>query len=112
MRTRRLVLFSSIALLLSWCIRPECPLAPNRLPTQTADFATIKPGRSMVHAESTFFIAQALGYRSDVAYWIAAYNEVTDYGQYVPIDQCGVQAANDNTIANKNTLQTARNSGR
>jgi hypothetical protein len=78
---------------------------------QLADFATIKPGRSMIHMDSTYFIAQALGFRADVAYWIAAYNEVTDYTQYVPIDQCGVQAANANTIANGMTQQTKANSG-
>src|SRR6266498_1573969 len=88
---------------LSWCVRPTCrpPFSPNRAcPAQTLDFATIKPGRSMVHADSTYFIAQALGYRADVAYWIAAYDEVTDYGQYVPIDQCGVQASASNSGAN------------
>lgn len=100
---------------LSWCIRPNCalPVSENRAcPEQTLDFASIKPGRSMIHADSTYFLALALGYRADVAYWIAAYNEVTDYAQYVPIDQCGVQAANQNAIAHQNTLQTAPNSGR
>jgi hypothetical protein len=85
---------------LSWCIRPQCPppFTPNRAcPAQTLDFATIKPGRSMIHADSTYFIAQALGFRADVAYWIAAYDEVTDYGQYLPIDQCGVQASAQNS---------------
>ncbi len=88
---------------LSWCIQPTCPppVSPNRAcPAQVLDFATIKPGRSMVHADSTYFIAQALGYRADVAYWIAAYNEVTDYGQYIPIDQCGVQASGQNSGVN------------
>src|SRR3990170_6571786 len=73
---------------LSWCVNPTClnPPAPSRAcPQQILDFATIKPGRSMIHADSTYFIAQALGYRADVAYWIAAYNEVTDYTQYLPI---------------------------
>ena len=66
------------------------PPQPNTAcPAQVIEFATVMPGRSMVHADSTYFIALALGYRSDVAYWIAAYNEVTDYAQYVPIDQCG-----------------------
>lgn len=85
---------------LTWCVRPECPPAftENRAcPTQLADFATIKPGRSMIHADSTYFIAQALGFRADVAYWIAAYDEVTDYTQYAPIDQCGVQASAQNS---------------
>lgn len=99
---------------LSWCLNPTCqnPVPNRACPQQLLEFATIKPGRSMIHADSTYFIAQALGYRADVAYWIAAYNEVTDYTQYVPIDQCGVQAANENTIQNGNTLQTAENSGR
>jgi hypothetical protein len=101
---------------LSWCVCPTCA-NPNKnpnsaCPEQTADFITIKPGRSMIHADSTYFIAQALGYRADVAYWIAAYNEVTDYSQYVPIDQCGVQAANQVAINGKMTQQTAPNSGR
>jgi hypothetical protein len=87
---------------LSWCIQPNSPKSnPNRASLQqTLDFATIKPGRSMIHADSTFFIAQALGYRADVAYWIAAYNENTDYGIYQPIDQCGVQATATNSGAN------------
>jgi hypothetical protein len=83
---------------LTWCIRPECHLGPNyACPAQLADFATIEPGRSMIHADSTYFLAQALGYRADVAYWIVAYNETADYGQYKPIDQCGVQAAKTNS---------------
>ena len=85
------------------CIAPtsSCKLqkgAPNRAcPAQVLQFATIPPGRSMIHADSTYFIAQALGYRADVAYWIVAYNEVADYGLYAPIDQCGVQASSANS---------------
>jgi hypothetical protein len=87
---------------LTWCINPTClnPPQPSRTcPQQLADFATLTPGRSMIHADATYFIAQALGYRADVAYWIAAYNEVTDYTQYLPIDQCGVQASAQNSGA-------------
>lgn len=85
------------------CIRPfsackEQKDLPNRAcPAQVADFAMIPPGRSMIHADSTYFIAQALGYRADVAYWIAAYNEVEDYAQYAPIDQCGGLATPTNS---------------
>jgi hypothetical protein len=32
------------------------------------------PGRSMVHADTTYFLAQAVGYRADIAYRIAADN--------------------------------------
>jgi hypothetical protein len=100
---------------LSWCLNPTCaqPPQPNRAcPQQIIDFGTVMPGRSMVHADSTYFIALALGYRSDAAYWIAAYNEVTDYAQYVPIDQCGIQASNQNAIAAGKTLQLTPNTGR
>ena len=66
---------------------------------EAVQFAAIPPGRSMIHADSTYFIAQALGYRADVAYWIAAYNETADYAVYAPIDQCGVQATATNSGA-------------
>src|SRR5262245_41013875 len=82
------------------CVRADCAqlLSANRAcPTQLADFAFIQPGRSMIHADSTYFIAQALGFRADVAYWIAAYDEVTDYAKYEPIDQCGVAASAQNS---------------
>ena len=85
---------------LGYCVRPVCPsgFPENRAcPAQMLDFASIKPGRSMIHADSTYFIAQALGYRSDVAYWITAYNEVTDYTQYKPLDQCGNEASLQNS---------------
>lgn len=93
---------------LTWCVNPDClnPPQPSRTcPQQLADFATIQPGRSMIHADATYFIAQALGYRADVAYWIAAYNEVTDYSQYLPIDQCGGQASAQNSGASFITAQ-------
>lgn len=94
---------------LTWCINPNClnppPNSSRTCPQQLADFATLTPGRSMIHADATYFIAQALGYRSDVAYWIAAYNEVTDYTQYLPIDQCGVQASLQNSGASYITAQ-------
>ncbi|MEA2342180.1 MAG: hypothetical protein QOF63_349, partial [Thermoanaerobaculia bacterium] len=54
---------------LSWCLNPTCaqPPQPNTAcPQQIIDFGTVMPGRSMVHADSTYFIALALGYRSDV----------------------------------------------
>lgn len=93
---------------LTWCISPNCLVqpAPSRAcPQQLLDFATITHGRSMIHADSTYFLAQALGYRADVAYWIAAYDEVTDYSQYAPIDQCGVEATAQNSGAPYITAQ-------
>ena len=90
-----------------WCVDPNCLNQPDpntACSDQVFQFLTVTPGRSMVHMDATFFLAQALGYRSDVAYWIAAYNEVSDFGEYAPIDQCGV-------LASRGTGGTAPNSG-
>ncbi len=46
-------------------------------------------GRSMIHVDSTFFIAQAVGLRWDIAYWIAAYDQVPDVMQYIPFGSDG-----------------------
>ena len=61
-------------------------------------------GRSMIHMDSTYLIAQAVGFRWDIAYWIAAYDEVTDLGEYSPFDQCG-------TVLSNPTLQAAKING-
>ena len=90
------------------CIEPfsACKMKPGmgaacpvELQQATALAARPRPGRSMIHADATYFLAQALGYRVDVAYWIAAYNEVTDLTRYAPIDQCGVEASENNSGA-------------
>lgn len=88
------------------CIQPPagCKLTPSASSVCLAQIAQAArkmiqqlPGRSMVHADATYFLAQALGYRSDAAYWIAAYNEVADLTRYAPIDQCGRQASESNS---------------
>jgi hypothetical protein len=88
------------------CIQPPqgCKLTPSAGSVCLAQIAQAArnvieqlPGRSMVHADATYFLAQALGFRSDVAYWIAAYNEVADLTRYAPIDQCGGQASESNS---------------
>jgi len=88
------------------CIQPtkDCKINTSvnaACPAQLAESVNMLishvPGRSMIHADATYFIAQALGYRSDVAYWIAAYNEVTDLTMYAPIDQCGGVATSKNS---------------
>lgn len=45
--------------------------------------------RSMVHTDAVFLMAQALGYTAEAAYWLAAYNEATDLGTYIPTDLNG-----------------------
>jgi len=46
-------------------------------------------GRSIVHTDLTHFMAQAIGLRGDVAYWLAAYNEIVDANTYIPFDMYG-----------------------
>jgi len=48
------------------------------------------PGRSTVHTDVTYLIAQAVGFPAANAYWIAAYDEATDLGNFVPRNQNGV----------------------
>ncbi len=51
----------------------------------------LENGRSTLHTDATYFIAAALGLRADVAYFLAAYDQATDLGQYVPFDMQGAQ---------------------
>lgn len=51
--------------------------------------ASTDPKRSMVHVDATYFLAVALGYRADVAYWVATYDEVVDQGGYMPMNASG-----------------------
>jgi hypothetical protein len=96
------------------CIQPDeaCKIKPGPNSVCPAQFQQSiamvfknLPGRSMVHADATYFLAQAVGYRADVAYWIAAYNEVADQTQYAPIDQCGNQATATNSGKSFMSLQ-------
>ena len=56
-------------------------------------------GRSLVHSDSTYLMAQLLGYTPWHAYQIAIYNEATDQSDYEPFDQSGRQLLDDNTIS-------------
>lgn len=61
-----------------------------------AKVTLLENGRSTLHTDATYFIAVALGLRSDIAYFVAAYDQATDLGQYVPFDMHG-RAMNDQT---------------
>jgi hypothetical protein len=42
---------------LSWCLNPICAVPPQpntACPAQVIEFATVMPGRSMLHADSTY----------------------------------------------------------
>jgi len=60
-------------------------------------------GRSMVHTDATFYLAQAVGFTAEEAYWIAAYDEATDLGQYVPHSQEGVPLVDVEACAESTT---------
>jgi hypothetical protein len=45
--------------------------------------------RSMVHADATFLLAQAVGFSPDDAWWITAFDEVCDYGKFQAYDMHG-----------------------
>jgi uncharacterized protein (TIGR03382 family) len=49
-----------------------------------------RSGRSSVHVDSTFLIAQALGFSATDAYWIAAYDGAVDNGTFVLRDNTSV----------------------
>ncbi|NVB41364.1 hypothetical protein G6O69_26235 [Pseudenhygromyxa sp. WMMC2535] len=46
-------------------------------------------GRSMVHTDATYYLAALVGFDIDSAYWVAAYDEAADLGQYTPRDRNG-----------------------
>lgn len=45
--------------------------------------------RSVVHADATQLLAQFMGFSAEDAYWIAAYDEVADYGAFDVVDASG-----------------------
>lgn len=63
------------------------------LAAATTAFVAVKGNfgamRSVLHADVTHLLAQAVGFSADDAYWIAAYDEVADYGAFEPFDMQG-----------------------
>lgn len=55
-------------------------------------------GRSLVHSDSTYMMAQIIGYTPWDAYQTMIYNEATDQSEYRPFDQTGRQMLDDSTI--------------
>ncbi len=43
-------------------------------------------GRSSIHTDVTYLLAQAVGFSATEAYWIAAYDEAADLGSFAPRD--------------------------
>lgn len=57
--------------------------------------AAMGNGRSMVHFDAVYFLAQAVGFASVDAYWIAAYDQAVDEGRFVPYDAAGAAVDTD-----------------
>ena len=55
--------------------------------------------RSLVHSDSTYLMAQILGYTPWQAYQVMIYDEATDQSDYFPFDQNGSQMMSDTDIA-------------
>ena len=87
-------------------VRERCrqePLEPPRLAAKCRVLAindslsglsgtnAIIGGRSLVHSDSTYVIAQVLGYSAWQAYQIMIYAEATDQSSYEPFDQEGLR---------------------
>jgi hypothetical protein len=56
-------------------------------------------GRSLLHSDSTYLMAQLIGYTPWQAYQVMIYNEATDQSDYFPFDQTGRQMLDDEQIA-------------
>ena len=56
-------------------------------------------GRSLLHSDSTYLMAQLIGYSPWQAYQVMIYNEATDQSEYTPFDQDGFQMLADAEIA-------------
>jgi len=55
-------------------------------------------GRSLLHSDSTYLMAQLLGFTPWQAYQVMIYNEATDQSDYFPFDQNGAQMISDTDI--------------
>ncbi|MGV9825179.1 hypothetical protein [Gordonia sp. NPDC003429] len=70
----------------------DCPLHEPVPPTCLAQVVTTtvvssrnpRGARSLIHTDSTYIMARAVGFDPSAAYWIAAYDEATDLGTFTP----------------------------
>lgn len=67
-------------------------------------------GRSMIHTDTTYYLAQVIGFTPEEAYQIAIYDESADMGQYKAFDQQGKALLTDEEIknCNKNRLNNEK----
>jgi hypothetical protein len=93
---------------------PNCRKDPPNLPSTQASCRvqataqslsglsgsnTIIGGRNSVHTDSTYLMAQLIGFSAWQAYQMAIYSEATDQAQYVPFDQNYDQMLTDEQVS-------------
>lgn len=64
---------------------------------------TIIGGRNSVHTDSTFLMAQLIGFTAWQAYQMAIYSEATDQAQYIPFNQSYQQMLSNEEISTCNS---------
>ena len=57
-------------------------------------------GRSLVHSDATYLMAQLIGYSPWQAFEISKYSDATDQSYHTPFNQAGHQMLSDSTIEN------------
>ncbi|MFP2959349.1 hypothetical protein ACLEPN_16300 [Myxococcus sp. 1LA] len=57
--------------------------------------------RSLMHADTTHLLAQAVGFPSDKAYWTAAYDQATDLSVFTPRTLSGAPAPDSAALTTK-----------
>ncbi|RKG88801.1 hypothetical protein [Corallococcus terminator] len=65
-------------------------------------------GRSLVHVDATYVLAQAVGFTPISAYWIAAYDEATDLGTFAPRTLTGAPATDATALTTKSISGVTR----
>ncbi len=72
----------------------ECPPGDVTQPCQLENLPDValmlaRDGRSMVHFDATYVLAQTMGFSADEAHLLAAYDQAADVVRYVPFDRNG-----------------------
>ena len=60
--------------------------------------ANANPGRSTVHSDATYLMAQVVGFLERDAYWISVYDQAIDFGSFTPADINGVAVGSGTAV--------------
>jgi len=66
------------------------------------------PGRSLLHMDGTYFLAQAVGFSAEDAHVIASYDEAADIGVYIPYDRSGNAMVDPDTCGGPSAPTTCK----